>query len=70
MTSIDTKPPYGQWFKSSYSGDASGNCVEACRQPGAIHIRDTKCKDEAGAPVLGFTATAWSRFALYIGGNR
>lgn len=70
MTSTDTNRPYGQWFKSSYSGDASGNCVEACPMPGAVHIRDSKCKGDPGASVLGFSAEAWSAFAGFAGGSR
>ncbi|WP_329438833.1 DUF397 domain-containing protein [Streptomyces sp. NBC_01426] len=59
----------GQWSKSSHSGDASGNCVETCPQPGAVQVRDSKRNDEAGAPVLGFTTTAWAAFTAHTGGR-
>lgn len=65
MSNTNTGRPFGQWFKSSYSGDASGNCVEACPQPGVVFIRDSKCNAEPGAPVLGFTTEAWSAFEAY-----
>ncbi|WP_406186220.1 DUF397 domain-containing protein [Streptomyces sp. NBC_01006] len=67
MTSTDTNRPYGQWFKSSYSGDASGNCLEACPQPGAVHVRDSKRLDDAQAPVLDFSNAAWAAFAGHVG---
>ncbi|MEV7174688.1 DUF397 domain-containing protein [Streptomyces sp. NPDC093224] len=41
---MSTTPNDG-WFKSSYSGDRNGNCVEAKAQPAAVHIRDSKCVD-------------------------
>ncbi|MFH8439974.1 DUF397 domain-containing protein [Streptomyces sp. NPDC018026] len=31
-----------RWFKSSYSGDEGGNCVEVAQEPTATHIRDSK----------------------------
>ncbi|MBT2402016.1 MULTISPECIES: DUF397 domain-containing protein [unclassified Streptomyces] len=70
MSNTNVDRPYGEWFKSSYSGGTSGECVEACRQPGAVHVRDSKRKGEPGAPVLGFTAAAWSVFSAYAGGSR
>ncbi|WP_327354255.1 DUF397 domain-containing protein [Streptomyces sp. NBC_01304] len=30
------------WFKSSYSSEEGGECVEVATQPEAIHIRDSK----------------------------
>ncbi|MFG2986223.1 DUF397 domain-containing protein [Streptomyces sp. NPDC048258] len=61
---------YGQWFKSSYSGGTSDQCVEACPQPGAIHVRDSKRNGETGAPILAFSTAAWSTFAANAGGGR
>ncbi|MFF3675946.1 DUF397 domain-containing protein [Streptomyces sp. NPDC002120] len=69
MSSTNTGRPFGQWFKSSYSGDASGNCVEACPQPGAVYVRDSKRKEELGAPVLGFSTAAWSKFTAHAGSD-
>lgn len=48
------------WFKSSYSNDQGGNCVEAARiGAGAMAVRDSK--DPQG-PALLFTAEAWTAF--------
>jgi hypothetical protein len=44
------------WFKSSYSSEQGGNCVEALRVPSGMAIRDSK--DKSG-PSLEFTAAAW-----------
>lgn len=70
MISTNNGRPYGQWFKSSYSGGTSDQCIEACPQPGAVHIRDSKRNDETSAPVLDFTAAAWAAFAAYAGSDR
>lgn len=55
------------WFKSSYSSDQGGNCVEVAACPGAVHVRDSKDPD---GPVLTLTPDAWAdfvRFARAIG---
>ncbi|MCX4546871.1 DUF397 domain-containing protein [Streptomyces sp. NBC_01565] len=70
MSSINTPRPHGQWFKSSYSGGTSDQCVEACPQPAMVYVRDSKHKEESGAPMLGFTTAAWSAFAAHAGGDR
>ncbi|MFB6808894.1 DUF397 domain-containing protein [Streptomyces sp. NPDC056387] len=67
MNSNNPHRPYGEWFKSSYSGGTSGECVEACPSPGVVHIRDSKRNSEPDAPVLGFTTAAWSAFASHAG---
>jgi hypothetical protein len=48
-----------QWFKSSYSGDEGGDCVEVATQPAAIHVRDSK--NPAG-PQLAVAPDAWAAF--------
>ncbi|MFD3835813.1 DUF397 domain-containing protein [Streptomyces sp. NPDC058642] len=48
-----------QWFKSSYSGDEGGACVEVATQPAAIHVRDSK--NPAG-PQLAVAPDAWAAF--------
>ncbi|MFF2076966.1 DUF397 domain-containing protein [Kitasatospora sp. NPDC058162] len=48
-----------EWFKSSYSNDDGGNCVEVAPSPSAVHVRDSK--DKAG-PVLTFSPEAWAAF--------
>lgn len=70
MTSTNNGRPYGQWFKSSFSGGTSDQCVEACPQPGAVYIRDSKRNGDPTAPVLGFTSAAWEAFAVFAGGGR
>ncbi|CAM5253516.1 DUF397 domain-containing protein [Streptomyces cyaneofuscatus] len=48
-----------RWFKSSYSSDQGGACVEVATRPAAIHIRDSKVTD---GPVLTVEPAAWSAF--------
>ncbi|MEV6872820.1 DUF397 domain-containing protein [Amycolatopsis sp. NPDC051128] len=47
-----------RWRTSSYSGNASGNCVEVAVSR-AVYVRDTK--DREGGTQL-FEAAAWSAF--------
>ncbi|MFJ9620313.1 DUF397 domain-containing protein [Streptomyces sp. NPDC101181] len=47
------------WFKSSYSSDQGGDCVEIAAHPAAVHVRDSKVTD---GPVLTVGPTAWSAF--------
>ncbi|MDG9705169.1 DUF397 domain-containing protein [Streptomyces sp. DH37] len=47
------------WFKSSYSGNEGGNCVEVATGPGAVHVRDSK--DREGG-TLAFAPAAWNAF--------
>ncbi|MGQ4713256.1 DUF397 domain-containing protein [Streptomyces anulatus] len=47
------------WFKSSYSSDQGGNCVEVAAHPTAVHVRDSKVTD---GPVLTVEPAAWSAF--------
>ncbi|MEV6168172.1 DUF397 domain-containing protein [Streptomyces sp. NPDC051954] len=46
------------WFKSSYSDDEGGDCVEAAFST-RIHIRDSKVPS---GPELQLTAPAWEAF--------
>ncbi|WP_328359931.1 DUF397 domain-containing protein [Streptomyces sp. NBC_00445] len=46
------------WFKSSYSDNEGGNCVEVALST-TIHIRDSKVPD---GPQLHLTAPAWKAF--------
>ncbi|MEU5592303.1 DUF397 domain-containing protein [Streptomyces sp. NPDC020298] len=52
------------WFKSSYSGDAGGQCLEAALEPSAptVHIRDSKAKSH---PTLAFSAYEWTAFVQF-----
>ncbi|MFJ9697944.1 DUF397 domain-containing protein [Kitasatospora sp. NPDC101183] len=51
------------WFKSSYSSEQGGNCVEALHVPSGIAIRDSK--DKSG-PSLRFSAEAWQSLVAGI----
>ncbi|MEU8921401.1 DUF397 domain-containing protein [Kitasatospora sp. NPDC048545] len=51
-----------EWFKSSYSNDQGGACVEIAPSPAAIRVRDSK--DKAG-PTLAFSPEAWSAFVAF-----
>lgn len=55
------------WFKSSYSGDEGGECVEIAAGVAAIHVRDSK---ERGGPRLAFAWSAWSGFVAGLGRGR
>ena len=48
-----------QWFKSSYSNDSGGQCVEVAACPHSIHIRDSKNPD---GPNLTVSGEAWAVF--------
>lgn len=59
------------WFKSSYSGDQGGACVEVAfaapsphsgtRSP-AVHVRDSK---DTARPGLALSPSAWSAFLAH-----
>ncbi|MFD7258557.1 DUF397 domain-containing protein [Streptomyces sp. NPDC059874] len=46
-----------EWFKSSYSGDEGGQCVEVAACADQIHVRDSKVTD---GPVLDLAPAAWA----------
>ncbi|MEE1808597.1 DUF397 domain-containing protein [Streptomyces sp. BE133] len=50
------------WFKSSYSGENSGNCVEVATCPETVHVRDSK---DLTAPALALSPAAWADFLPY-----
>jgi hypothetical protein len=53
-----------QWFKSSYSNDHGGNCVEAARLPGrTLAVRDSKSPD---GPALTFAPAIWADFTAAL----
>lgn len=54
------------WFKSSYSDNEGGNCVEVAAAPGAVHVRDSK---DRGGPSLTFSAAAWAAFTDFVAGG-
>jgi len=52
------------WFKSSYSNDQGGNCVEGARLAnGSMAVRDSKDPD---GPVLLFPAAGWTAFTTAV----
>ncbi|WP_330258710.1 DUF397 domain-containing protein [Streptomyces murinus] len=52
------------WFKSSYSNESGGNCVEVANNvPGVVPVRDCKVPD---GPALLLTATAWAPFVASL----
>ncbi|MCX4533509.1 DUF397 domain-containing protein [Streptomyces sp. NBC_01669] len=52
------------WFKSSYSGEGSGNCIEVATCPHTVHVRDSK---DLTVPALALSPTAWTAFLGYVG---
>lgn len=50
------------WFKSSYSSNEGGECLEVAGSPGTVHVRDSKA---TSGPQLAFTPTEWSSFVSY-----
>ncbi|MDX3488102.1 DUF397 domain-containing protein [Streptomyces sp. ID05-18] len=50
------------WFKSSYSGENSGNCIEVATCPHTIHIRDSK---DLTVPALAVSPTTWASFVEF-----
>ncbi|WP_210580634.1 DUF397 domain-containing protein [Streptomyces sp. GESEQ-4] len=55
-----------KWFKSSYSDDEGGNCVEVALST-TIHIRDSKVP---ASPHLHLTAPAWTAFLSAVSAER
>ncbi|MFE4669697.1 DUF397 domain-containing protein [Streptomyces sp. NPDC056716] len=52
------------WFKSTYSGDEGGECVEIASDRAAVRIRDSKAY---GGPQLAFAPGAWAGFVAGVG---
>ncbi|MFZ3492149.1 DUF397 domain-containing protein [Streptomyces sp. 5.8] len=65
-TTGNTVRPLGKYFKSSFSGNPNGECVEACPLPGTVKIRDSKRKNDPGHPEVQFSLTAWSAFTTHL----
>ncbi|MGW4705207.1 DUF397 domain-containing protein [Streptomyces sp. NPDC004285] len=51
------------WFKSSYSSEQGGDCVEVASQPDAIHIRDSK---DTALPSFEVSPAAWDAFVSAV----
>ncbi|KOV11264.1 hypothetical protein ADK60_35720 [Streptomyces sp. XY431] len=50
------------WFKSSYSGNEGGACVEVADATSTVLVRDSK--DKSG-PHLTFSPAAWEAFVEF-----
>ncbi|MEU2512667.1 DUF397 domain-containing protein [Streptomyces syringium] len=61
MTSAQPRPDLA-WFRSSYSTEQGGNCVEVSTHPTTIHVRDSKVPD---GPRLTVSPEAWSAFTAF-----
>ncbi len=58
--------PESAWFKSSYSSDGTGNCVEVAdltAEDGTVRVRDSK--DKTGA-ALSFAADEWDALISFV----
>ncbi|MFE2015620.1 DUF397 domain-containing protein [Streptomyces sp. NPDC059491] len=56
------EPAHLAWFKSSYSGNEGGACLEAAVAPGTVHVRDSKAPARAQ---LAFGASEWTAFVKF-----
>ncbi|MFF5282004.1 DUF397 domain-containing protein [Streptomyces sp. NPDC013171] len=51
------------WFKSSYSSEQGGDCVEVAAQPDAVHVRDSK---DTALPSFEVSPAAWGAFVSTV----
>ncbi|MEV6682541.1 DUF397 domain-containing protein [Streptomyces erythrochromogenes] len=51
------------WFKSSYSTEQGGNCLEVATGPDRIHVRDSKVQD---GPVLALAPASWTALTGWL----
>ena len=58
---------FGEWHKSSYSGNVRQECVEVCETPARVSVRDTQHRDLGQ---LDFTAAEWAGFLHGLKGNQ
>ncbi|GGU93150.1 hypothetical protein GCM10010275_33020 [Streptomyces litmocidini] len=47
------------WFKSSYSSEQGGDCVEVASSPDSVHVRDSK---DTALPSFSVSPDAWGAF--------
>ncbi|MFF4213310.1 DUF397 domain-containing protein [Streptomyces sp. NPDC001796] len=47
------------WFKSSYSSEQGGACLEVAPTPDAVHVRDSK---QSPGPTLTVPRDSWAGF--------
>lgn len=55
------------WFKSSYSGDEGGACLEVAESLGTVHVRDSKAPARAQ---LAFGTSQWAAFIQFTAAGR
>ncbi|MFI0814391.1 DUF397 domain-containing protein [Streptomyces sp. NPDC021098] len=60
MSTADSAPL--AWFKSSYSGNEGGECLEVATTSDAVHVRDSK---EPTGPQLAFAQQTWATFVTF-----
>lgn len=63
MPSVPHSPRPLSWFKSSYSGANTTECVEAAHLPQATAVRDSKAPD---GPMLTFDSASWAGFLTAV----
>ncbi|WP_414168658.1 DUF397 domain-containing protein [Streptoverticillium reticulum] len=63
MQEVPSAIPREAWFKSSYSGAGTTECVEAAHVDPCTAVRDSKYPC---GPVLAFSRAAWSDFVIGI----
>jgi hypothetical protein len=54
--------PESAWFKSSYSNDTGGSCVEVANLASQVGIRDSKNKK---GPALVVPTDSWGEFVSF-----
>lgn len=59
MSADSPTVPERAWFKSSYSGGNTTECIEAAFVPSGVFVRDSK---RPTGPHLALSAAAWVRF--------
>ncbi|WP_329299894.1 DUF397 domain-containing protein [Streptomyces sp. NBC_00659] len=51
------------WFKSSYSGGNTTECVEASFTPSGVLVRDSK---HTGGPIVAVSTAVWQAFIGHL----
>jgi hypothetical protein len=51
------------WHTSTYSQGHGGNCVEVAESPQAVHVRDTRHREEGA---LVFPSAEWHAFLAEV----
>ncbi|MFF9341452.1 MULTISPECIES: DUF397 domain-containing protein [unclassified Streptomyces] len=52
-----------KWFKSSYSSEQGGDCVEVASCVHFVHVRDSK---DTALPSLSVSPAAWGEFIARV----